>query len=217
MRYSMQHKQETRARVLKEAASAIRAKGPDGVAVTDIMARAGLTHGGFYAHFGSKNTLIDEAVAAMFEDVNGRMAAVCGADDIRTALYNVLAYYLSAQHRDDAASGCPMAALSGDLTRTSGPVRAGFTQGVADVLAMITRALTAIGIENAEREATALQAQLVGAVSLARAIDSPKLSDAILADTLVQILKRLGLGANSGQNNSIPIYQKETESCPLHS
>ena len=193
MRYSTEHKQETRARVLREAASAIRAKGPDGVAVTDIMARAGLTHGGFYAHFASKNELVGEAVSTMFDEVRDRMATVGGGQDAKTSLRNVLAYYLSAEHRDDHAGGCPMPALSGDLTRAKGPARACFTQGVTDMAARIAAGLQSIGIENAEREAFAVQAQLVGAVSLARAVDCETLSDAILQDTFKQIVDRFGL------------------------
>jgi TetR/AcrR family transcriptional regulator, transcriptional repressor for nem operon len=195
MRYSSQHKQETRARVLKEAASAIRVKGPDGVAVTDIMARAGLTHGGFYAHFASKNELVSEAITTMFDEVNGRMVAIGGAHDAKASLRHVLTYYLSADHRDNASGGCPMPALSGDLTRATGPARACFTQGVSDMAARIQAALEAIGIADAEREANALQAQLVGAVALARAVDSAPHSDAILQDTLTQIVSRFRLDA----------------------
>jgi TetR/AcrR family transcriptional regulator, transcriptional repressor for nem operon len=193
MRYSSQHKQETRFRVLKEAASAIRAKGPDGVAVTDIMARAGLTHGGFYAHFASKNELVGEAIVTMFDEVRDRMTALGDSGDAKTSLRNILSYYLSAEHRDNPAGGCPMPALSGDLTRTTGDTRTCFTQGVSDMAARITTALKSIGIENAECEANALQAQLVGAVALARAVDSASLSDAILQDTLAQIASRFGL------------------------
>ena len=193
MRYSSQHKQETRTRVLKEAASAIRAKGPDGVAVTDIMARAGLTHGGFYAHFASKSDLVGEAVATMFDQVRDRIATIGAADDARTSLRNILAYYLSEEHRDDHAGGCPMPALSGDLTRATGSARTCFTQGVSDMAARIGAGLKSIGIENAEREAYALQAQLVGAVTLARAVDSVSLSDAILRDSFAQIVDRYGL------------------------
>jgi TetR/AcrR family transcriptional regulator, transcriptional repressor for nem operon len=88
-----------------------------------------------------------------------------------------------------------MPALSGDLTRETGPARACFTQGVSDMAARIGAALEAIGIADAEREANALQAQLVGAVALARAVDSAPHSDAILQDTLTQIVSRFGLDA----------------------
>lgn len=193
MRYSSQHKHETRARVLKEAANAIRDKGPDGVAVTDIMARAGLTHGGFYAHFASKSDLVGQAVTTMFDEVRDRISTVGGGEDVKASMRNVLAYYLSPEHRDDRAGGCPMPALSGDVTRLTGPARACFTQGVSDMAAKIIAALQAIGTDNPEREALALQAQLVGAVSLARAVDSVTLSDAILQDTYDQIVERFEL------------------------
>lgn len=193
MRYSSQHKQETRARVLKEAANAIRANGPDGVAVTDIMARAGLTHGGFYAHFASKNELVGEAIKTMFDEANDRMTAIGENDDAKASLRHILTYYLSAEHRDNASGGCPMPAISGDLTRVTGPARACFTQGVSDIANRIRAALEAIGIANAESEANVLQAQLVGAVALARAVDSVPHSDAILQDTLTQIVSRFGL------------------------
>lgn len=195
MRYSTEHKQLTRSRVLKEAASVIRAKGPNGVAVADIMARAGLTHGGFYAHFESKNELVREAIATMFGDVSETMANSGRTDDAVTTLRDFLVYYLSAEHRDNAASGCPMPALSADLARAEGPARTCFTQGVENFGARLADALKAIGIADADDEALALQAQLVGAVALARAVDSPVLSDKILHDNYVQIANRFGLTA----------------------
>ena len=195
MRYSTEHKQLTRSRVLKEAASVIRAKGPNGVAVADIMARAGLTHGGFYAHFESKNELVREAIATMFGDVSETMANSGRTDDAVTTLRDFLVYYLSSAHRDNAASGCPMPALSADLARAEGPARTCFTQGVENFGARLADALKAIGIADADDEALALQAQLVGAVALARAVDSPVLSDKILHDNYVQIANRFGLTA----------------------
>ena len=83
MRYSNEHKAETRRRVLKEAAQEIRAKGPDGVAVAGVMARAGLTHGGFYAHFESKDAMIADAIGTMFDDARGRSDAIEQTDDPR--------------------------------------------------------------------------------------------------------------------------------------
>ena len=110
-----------RSRVLKEAASVIREKGPDGVAVSDIMARAGLTHGGFYAHFASKDELVGEAVTAMFADVNAKIACTRRRRRWQGTLRNILAFYLSAEHRDNPSSGCPMPALSGDIARGDRP------------------------------------------------------------------------------------------------
>ena len=100
MRYDSEHKSETRRRVLKEAAREIRAKGPGGVAVAGIMARAGLTHGGFYAHFDSKEALIAAAIETMFESARSRFDLTANDADPRMALLGYVDFYLSPQHRD---------------------------------------------------------------------------------------------------------------------
>src|SRR3954469_19426239 len=118
VRYSNEHKAETRRRVLKEAAQEIRAKGPDGVAVAGVMARAGLTHGGFYAHFESKEAMIADAIGTMFDDARGRSDAIEQTDDPRAALRAYVDFYLSPAHRDRRERGCPLPTLSGDLARS---------------------------------------------------------------------------------------------------
>ena len=100
MRYSSDHKAETRERVLKEAANEIRAKGPDNVAVSGIMARAGLTHGGFYAHFPSKDALVKEAIGTMFADARARSDKIDADGDPRDVLRAYVDFYLSPAHRD---------------------------------------------------------------------------------------------------------------------
>src|ERR1700754_2740159 len=107
MRYGEDHKEQTRARVLQEAAREIRAKGPDGIGVAAIMARAGLTHGGFYAHFKSKDALVAAALDTMFEDMRARFERRASDADPRTALRAYVDFYLSAMHRDARDRGCP--------------------------------------------------------------------------------------------------------------
>lgn len=193
MRYGSDHKQETRARVLSEAANEIRAKGPDGVAVAGLMARAGLTHGGFYAHFASKDALVAEAMGMMFDDARGRSRMLDDIDDPRAAMRAYLAFYLSTVHRDGCERGCPLPALSGDMARSTGSGRDRFVAGVASLGARLANLLKRIGIEQPERDGNALLAQLVGAVSLARAVGTGPASDAILSDTHALILARYGL------------------------
>ena len=118
MRYSNDHKAGTRQRVLKEAAREIRAKGPDGVAVAGVMARAGLTHGGFYAHFESKDAMIADAIGTMFEDARARAGTLDQGGDPRAALRAYVDFYLSPAHRDNRDRGCPLPTLSGDLARS---------------------------------------------------------------------------------------------------
>lgn len=191
MRYSSGHKAETRERVLKEAAKEIRAKGPDNVAVSGIMARAGLTHGGFYAHFPSKDALVKEAIGTMFADARRRSAAIDAEGDPRAVLRAYVDFYLSPAHRDGRDRGCPLPTLSGDFARSKPETRERFGAGVVGIASRLAAPLDRLGYP--EGEAHALLAQLVGGVALARAVGDPALSDSLLADTHASIVARYGL------------------------
>ena len=193
MRYSNEHKAETRARVLKEAAKEIRAKGPDNVAVAGIMARAGLTHGGFYAHFKSKDALVSEAIGTMFADARARTEKIDAAGDPRSVLRAYVDFYLSPAHRDSRDRGCPLPTLSGDFARSEPATRDRFGTGVVGIAARLAAPLATLGYADAAAEAHALLAQLVGGVALARAVGDAALSDALLADTRASIVARYGL------------------------
>jgi TetR/AcrR family transcriptional repressor of nem operon len=193
VRYSNEHKAETRQRVLKEAAQEIRAKGPDGVAVAGVMARAGLTHGGFYAHFESKEAMIAEAIGTMFDDARGRSNAIEQTDDPRAALKAYVDFYLSPAHRDRRERGCPLPTLSGDLARSGQLQRDRFGQGVEALTVRLARALDGMGVADPHAAGSAMLAQMVGAVALSRAVGDPAQSDAILADARAALLARYGL------------------------
>ena len=193
MRYSETHKAETRERVLKEAAKEIRAKGPDNVAVAGVMARAGLTHGGFYAHFPSKDALVKEAIGAMFADARKRTERIDAAGEPRAVLRAYVDFYLSPGHRDSRDRGCPLPTLSGDFARSQPATRARFGAGVEGIAGRLAAPLAKLGYPDPQAEAHALLAQLVGGVALARAVGDPALSDAMLADTHVSIVARYGL------------------------
>lgn len=193
MRYSSGHRAETREKVLKEAAKEIRARGPDNVAVAGIMARAGLTHGGFYAHFKSKDALIGEAIGTMFADARARSEKIDAAGDPRAVLRAYVDFYLSPAHRDSRDRGCPLPTLSGDFARSEPATRARFEAGVVGIAARLAVPLSALGYVDAEAESHALLAQLVGGVALARAVGDPVLSDAMLADAHKSIVVRYGL------------------------
>src|SRR5258708_17692302 len=100
MRYDENHKTETRRKVLKAAARAIRAEGPERVGVAAVMAEAGLTHGGFYAHFASKDDLVGEAIVQMFVEAQGKFASTVRGRPPREALAAYIGFYLSRSHRD---------------------------------------------------------------------------------------------------------------------
>lgn len=198
MRYSCEHKAETRCSLVKAAAREIRLNGPERVAVADVMASAGLTHGGFYAHFESKGALVIEAIDAMFADAQSRNPVFNEAPtnekpDHRYALRTFLELYISADHRDRPERGCPLPALSADVARSSGPTQARFAVGLEKLTFRIETALVSINYDDPAGEARAVVAQMVGAVALARAVGGGEQSDAILQNTLTSMLDRLGL------------------------
>src|SRR3954470_10441351 len=183
MRYDKDHKARTRERILEEAAKAIRASGPAGVSVGGLMKKAGLTHGGFYAHFGSKEDLVAEAIAHMFGGPYTNFAALTEGKPPAEALASYVDFYLSPRHRDARDRGCPLPALSGDLARMPASARARFGEGVERLRAAIAGLLTAMGRDDPDTLAASAIAEMVGAIALARATDDAARSEEILAAT----------------------------------
>lgn len=193
MRYDAQHKQQTRERILQEAAREIRAEGPHQVGVAGVMARAGLTHGGFYAHFASKDDLIAAAIDQMFVEARERMAKEIEGRTPAEALAGYIGFYLSPAHRDARNTGCPLPFLAADLPRLTDEARARFAAGAEGLRQRIADQLSALGREEPEAEASSVVSELVGALSLARAEPDRTTSDAILARSKAALLRRLGL------------------------
>jgi len=193
MRYDAEHKQKTHRKVLQAAAKAIRAEGPHRVGVAGVMAEAGLTHGGFYAHFASKDDLVVAAIGHMFEEARERLLHETQGRAPREALSSYIDFYLSAKHRDARTTGCPIAALASDLPRISDPARERFAAGARRLTQALTQLIEAAGNAYAEEEARSMLAELLGALSLARVEPERKRSDAILADSKRALKRRLKL------------------------
>ncbi|HVJ56052.1 MAG TPA: TetR/AcrR family transcriptional regulator [Aliidongia sp.] len=192
MRYDAEHKERTRARVIAEAAKAIRAEGPDRVGVAAIMSKAGLTHGGFYAHFASKDELITAAIDQMFKEAIGRIERA-RKDGPARLLATYIDFYLSPAHRDARERGCPLPSLSSDLPRLPAAARERYTEGVRDLTGRMSASLAELDRPEPDRLATSALAEMAGAVSLSRAVSDPALSDAILAQSLRSLKQKLGL------------------------
>lgn len=173
MRYSKEHKQETHARIVKKASVRLREKGAHGIGVADLMKEAGLTHGGFYGHFTSKEDLAAEAVAHALEH---------GAElqSRYTNVADLVSGYLSESHLADRANGCALAALGGDMARRSEGVRSGATSYVRTQLERLAGLFRGTAAARRRRAITTL-AGIVGALTLARAVEDPVLSDEILS------------------------------------
>jgi TetR/AcrR family transcriptional repressor of nem operon len=193
MRYDAEHKQKTHRKVLQAAAKAIRAEGPHRVGVAGVMAEAGLTHGGFYAHFASKDDLVAAAIGHMFEEARERLLHETQGRTPREALSSYIDFYLSAKHRDARTTGCPIAALASDLPRISDPAREQFAAGARRLTQSLAQLLEGVGNAFAEEEARSMLAELLGALSLARVEPERKRSDAILADSKCALKRRLKL------------------------
>ncbi len=170
MRKSREEAAETRKRIVRAAARQFREKGIVATGLNDLMKAAGLTHGGFYKHFASKDQLVAEATAAAVDSLLKEMAA-------HPTFKSAVAAYLSTRHRDNPASGCPLAALGDELARSGKEARAAATAGfvrLVDILA--GEACNAA----ARRRALVAAATMIGAVTMSRLVTDPELSAEIL-------------------------------------
>ncbi|MBC3940616.1 TetR/AcrR family transcriptional regulator [Sphingomonas albertensis] len=168
MRYDSEHKAKTRDRVLKEASAAIRTQGAERVSVSAIMGRAGLTHGGFYAHFESKDELISEAVSYMFEERYSYFLSHLDTPDPRDAINGFVDSYLSMRHSAAIDRGCPIPILAGDMPRLPQPARERFVLAVDRLTDGLAKLLERIGVENPSTAASSALAEMVGALALSR-------------------------------------------------
>ena len=179
MRYDTEHKARTRQKVLDEAAKAIREEGPHRLGVAGVMARAGLTHGGFYAHFDSREGMLAEAADRAGADTVATMARVAAAVPPEQALNAMLRAYLSKAHVETLETGCAVAALGSEMPRQAPRVRRAATRRIKEMIDLVARHLPEWGQPGAHERALVTVATAVGALVLARAVDDPKLSDAL--------------------------------------
>lgn len=205
MRFARGHKSTTRARIIEEASRAFRREGAGGVSVGDVMRRAGLTHGGFYAHFESKDELLAEACRHGL-DQSAETVFRAIEDGARPTVEDVLARYLSRGHTEDAETGCVIPALAADVARGPAGVRRAFTEALSGYIEQLAATLPD-GREHPEDDALALAAGMAGAVLLARAVDEPELARRILSASRAFYSIALGgdgAGGNTGKGQESP-------------
>ncbi len=181
MPLSKEHKRQTRERIVRTASRAFRAGGVERTGIADLMQQAGLTHGGFYAHFPSKDALVAEACAAGLEESSETLLAVAAKAPPGEELRAIIVNYLSPRHRDAPATGCVVAALAAELSHEPVAVRARFTAALDTYFARLERYLPGID-EHARRDhLRVLFSGMAGALALARAVTDQQESDRILA------------------------------------
>lgn len=175
VRYSGEHKEATRQAILKEAACELRRNGPDKVSVAALMKKAGLTHGGFYAHFASKDALIADAISWMYDNRLQFFSDLLESHDRADGLSRYIDAYLSAAHRLHPESGCPVPALAADISRLSADIQQRYQQGVEQTLALFAGAIpdSAVSAAGVDRNTLARSAfsELSGAILIARSMN----------------------------------------------
>ena len=177
-------KEVTHERIVETAARAIRRSGYNGTSVSDIMKEAGLTHGGFYAHFPSREAMLAEAADRAGAESVAASTHVAATAQPEQALQALVRAYLSKEHVKNVEMGCPIAALGSEMPRQAPEVRRAATRGIKEMIDVVARQLPDWGQPAAHEHALVAVAASVGALLLARAVDDPKLSDALLEATV---------------------------------
>ncbi len=201
-RISRQQKEQNRERIVAAAGQGFRARGIDGVGIDELMKTAGMTHGGFYNHFSSKEELALEVLNQGFTTSLGHVAELIGDHprSSRAALHAIIDSYLSTYHRDQPEHGCASASLAADAGRHGIQAQEEYQRGLQGYLAAITGLLldnaaqtdTKLNPRRAREQAIALFSQLVGAQLVARAIAKadPELSDEVLTSNSKELKRR---------------------------
>jgi TetR/AcrR family transcriptional regulator, transcriptional repressor for nem operon len=173
-------KDVTHERIVAAAARAIRRSGYDGTSVADIMKEAGLTHGGFYAHFDSREAMLAEAADRAGAEAVASSEAIAAKAPPQQALQRLIHAYLSKEHVSGIEMGCPVAALGSEMPRQPPEVRRAATRRIKEMIDVVARQSPDWGQPGAHERALVTVSTMVGALLLARAVDDPKLADTLL-------------------------------------
>ena len=190
MRYSKEHKQETHARIVKKASVRLREKGAHGIGVADLMKEAGLTHGGFYAHFDSREALVIEAVSHAMDRSTDRWRQLAGQAAPAQRFSTIVEAYLSPQHRDNPGHGCAVPALGAEIARESPKTRKAFAAKLEQMIEMMSEQFNGASDKTSRKQAMAALATMMGTLVLSRIAGSGELSDEILAAGREAVLGR---------------------------
>lgn len=190
MRYSREHKQETHARIVKKASVRLRERGAHGIGVADLMKEAGLTHGGFYAHFDSREALVVEAFAYAMDRSTERWRQLAGQVAPEERLASIVDSYLSPQHRDNPGQGCAVPALGAEIARESPKTRKAFAGKLEQMITMMSEQYPDVPAATARQQAMAALATMMGGIVLARVAGTGELSDELLAAGRAAVLDR---------------------------
>lgn len=180
MRYSREHKQETHDRIVRKASTRLREKGAHGVGVADLMKEAGLTHGGFYAHFDSREALMIEAFGYAMDRSMEHWRKITAEVSPEKRLALIADAYLSVVHRDNPGHGCSIPALGAEIARESPKARKAFAGKLDEMIELLADFIPNMPRKAARKQAIATLATMAGTMLLARVAGSSELSDEVL-------------------------------------
>src|ERR1700710_115920 len=190
MRYSREHKLETPARIGRKASGRLREKGAHGVGVADLMKEAGLTHGGVYAPFDSREALVIEAFADAMDRSPARWRRLAEAPPPDKRLATIVESYLTTIHRDDPGHGCAIPTLGAEIARESPKTRKAFAAKLKQMIEMLAAQIPEVPRKAARKQAMAAVATMMGTLVLSRIAGSGEFSDEILGAGREAVLER---------------------------
>jgi len=182
MRKSKAETADTRRRIVEVAAREFRAKGIGATGVADLMSEAGLSHGGFYRHFDSKDQLVAEACESALSEIVDKLEAAAGGDTGKDGFKAIVDAYVSMPHRDHAADGCPLAGMGSELAHADEQTRDAASQGFDALVDVLAKRFGRRKPEVARSKAVFALSAMIGAVTMARIIEDADMSKSVLHD-----------------------------------
>jgi TetR/AcrR family transcriptional repressor of nem operon len=192
MRYRPGHKVEIHQKIVKDASRRVRAKGLTGAAVSAVMRDAGLTHGGFYKHFGSKDKLLVESLGEAFREITSTLLHVARQSPPGAAWKAIVKSYLNPEHCEHPEHGCPMAALAPELTRANKGMKRQIVAELTNYKNQMLPFMPGRRTVDKERAFFAIFSTMIGAVEIARMLPDPAMRKKVLASTREFLLRSYG-------------------------
>lgn len=197
MRKSKQETALTRERIVKAAASEFRQHGIVATGLADLMSAAGLTHGGFYRHFDSKDQLVAEASAVASAATTEKIAAAASREPGRKGLEAVVCRYLSTAHRDNRRDGCPLAALGSELARADTETRNTATAAFLKLVDIVAGQIDEAKPEEAKKRAMVAVSTMIGALTMSRIMNDKRLSKSLLRNAQEALTENAARGGRA--------------------
>ena len=182
MRYGIDHKKQTRHRIVQDASRRIRAKGITGAAVSAVMRDAGLTHGGFYKHFASKDELLVEAVGEAFREMGDSMVLAAEQAPPGGAWKAIVATYLDAERVEHAEMGCPLTALAPEMARADDSMKTSMLGELTKYKSRMLPFMPGQRRSDRERAFVLIFSTMIGTIEIARMLQEPAKRNKVLAD-----------------------------------